>query len=1413
MRVKLLKGQDDTTVVLTYADTADEYRQALEVLGRPAWPVGDRGPDVCSGSGPGHAPYVVTTATQRTDWGLPDLTLRPGARVVDEARALDLLHDGASQPHTAATPFPGHHAHAVPSAENGASVTSALDRALAVSAPGARLDAVLGVLEGAGVPRRVRETLTLEQAPVRMPGVSGSERVRGRLQMLLALPWQRSDPQGFDRARVAEALHRTHGALDAVKIRILRALASCPQTCDLLTVERPCSCRHAADAPPALVVRPGFPQRSPSVLCLAGPRGIGKTSLAVAVSDALGRTHTSLSLGRGSTERLIRGSKDDAPGGIVRALCDAGVNNPVFIIEAVDRVAEDDVQVLLAVLDPQRRSAFKDAYLDAPFDLASVLWLVTAADAGAIPSALLKYLDVVELPPYTEKEKLAIAQEHLLKRPFDGPAPASRGLLAPESALSGGLPASASSAADPVVLVDRPVASLDELEMFALGPPPQACAAEASWRMAASRGDVRFEPDALRRVIRHYTNEAGVADLDRKLAEVCREAVRSRSASAPGPQVVTAALVPQLLRDGSVERLPSFVLDAIATERRRLSSDSTADSTKTNDWIEWLEHLPWTRRNDAPIDLVRIRAALDARQAGLEAAKACVIEHLAVRKRNPAAGGAVLCFVGPPGVGKTSLAQSIAAALGRRFAKLSCGGLRDETDLRGHNRTWKDAQPGSILRELRRVGYRDPVFVLDEIDKIGFNPAAVLLEVLDPAQQGRFRDAFVELPFDLSAVFFITTANDWNLIPPALRDRLEAIELPGYTESEKIAIATSHLVPAENQAAGLGSTPLRFSRGALEMIVRDHTSEPGIRQLARHIRTVCRKVALGRETGDRSLIRRRITVAQVRKCLSTGAGHADGLDSLCRRLDAPGVPSAVRLRGREVYEQMSGWARSDPACVRSREYLECLAGLPWNVRTAPRLDLVWARKKLDEAHAGHAGVKEQLLDHVAVHALSRDGLARVICLVGSPGVGKTSLALALARAIGRVVVPVDCAELDSAEALRGARGGRPGRILTELRRVGVKDPAFVLDEVDRLGNESGLPAALLEVLDWQRRPVFRDRYLELSFDLSEAVFLATATRLGALPPALRERFAVVEVPGYTEDEKRIIAAEKLLPMVLGLHGLSPEHLQVTDAALRAVIRGYPGQAGVWSLAGALGTFCRKVARRWAEGDEAVVVITPETAAEMLGAPTCPEADVAERTRRPGVAVGLGWTLQGGDLLFVEVGRMPGAGGLTLTGSLGDSMQESARAALSWLRANAERYGIEPSFYKDTDVHVQVQAEAEWKDGPSAGVAMVAALVSAFTGRPVRGDLAMTGAITLSGQVLPVARLHAKVLAARRRGLTRVVLPRRNEKEINAELDEDVRRQLNLHYVSRIDELLDLVLRDAEAADEEPCDSTLRRAER
>ena len=349
----------------------------------------------------------------------------------------------------------------------------------------------------------------------------------------------------------------------------------------------------------------------------------------------------------------------------------------------------------------------------------------------------------------------------------------------------------------PVVLLDRLISGPAELAAFSAEPPFGGGAVEA-WRTAASSGAVRFERDAVRRVIRDYTGDAGVGELNRTLAQVCREVVRRRPAGFEGPDVVTPVVVAESLGTAFVDSLPPAVREAVAAERHRLSGTSE----ETNSWIEWLQHLPWTRRNNRRIDLAAVRAALDAAQSGLDHAKASVMEYLAVRRRNPVGAGSVLYFLGPPGVGKTSLAQAITQALGRGFAKVACGGLRDETELRGHNRTWRSSQPGAILRELRRVGYRDPVFVFDEIDKIGPDPAAVLLEILDQEQQARFRDAFVEIPFDLSEILFITTANDRECIRGPLRDRLEFIHLPGYTEADKVAIADAHLIPGRTGPPG-----------------------------------------------------------------------------------------------------------------------------------------------------------------------------------------------------------------------------------------------------------------------------------------------------------------------------------------------------------------------------------------------------------------------------------------------------------------------------------------------------------------------------------------------------------------------------------------------------------------------------------
>ena len=590
---------------------------------------------------------------------------------------------------------------------------------------------------------------------------------------------------------------------------------------------------------------------------------------------------------------------------------------------------------------------------------------------------------------------------------------------------------------------------------------------------------------------------------------------------------------------------------------------------------------------------------------------------------------------------------------------------------------------------------------------------------------------------------------------------------------------------------------MRLTRGACRRLVRDYTSERGVRQLTRCLQAICRKVALGLETGDASLVRERIGARQLRAYLGEPAGgDGDGLERMRPQLDA--LPPAVRERGRQALDRLSLWAPADPEHARTREYLACLSSVPWTARTEAPLDLARAKAVLDAGHAGHAAVKERLVDYIAMRQRHPDVPSPAICLAGPSGVGKTSLARLLAGALGRACAWVACGGLGAA-ALRGSRAGRPGRVVEELRRVGVRNPVFILDEVDRL-DDAGAAAALVELLDPAPGAAFRDHYLDLPLDLSEALFVATAADLGSVPAMLRERMTVIGLSGYTDAEKRAIATDHLLPIELALYRLTADDVHFTDEAIEAIVRGYTRTAGVWGVAGALGAVCGKVVRRRAEGDDALVEVTPATLAGMLGPPEPPGARIAGRTGRPGVALGLCRTMAGGGAVsVVEASRMPGSGVLTLTGHQGEVMRESAQTALSWLRANAGRYGLDSAFHRDADIHLHVQAAQVPKEGPSAWVTMAAALVSALTGRPLRGDVAMTGEIGLGGQVLPVGGVSEKMLAAHRCGLARVILPQGNRNQVDV-LGDDLRGAVAVDYVVELDELLTLVLRGAPAAD-------------
>jgi ATP-dependent Lon protease len=537
----------------------------------------------------------------------------------------------------------------------------------------------------------------------------------------------------------------------------------------------------------------------------------------------------------------------------------------------------------------------------------------------------------------------------------------------------------------------------------------------------------------------------------------------------------------------------------------------------------------------------------------------------------------------------------------------------------------------------------------------------------------------------------------------------------------------------------------------------------------------------------------------IQKELGEGDEQAKEIEELRAKIDGVGMPEPVKKEALRELDRLSKMPVAAAEYTVSRTYLDWIVALPWSKRTEDSIDLKKTKNVLDADHSGLEKVKDRVLEYLAVRKLNPDVKGPILCFLGPPGVGKTSLAKSIANSLGRKFVRVSLGGMRDEAEIRGHRrtyiGALPGQVIQGLRRAESKNPVFILDEIDKLGSDfRGDPAsALLEVLDPEQNNTFRDHYLDVPFDLSEVLFLTTANVLDPIPPALRDRMEVLELAGYTEEEKLKIATEHLIAKQVGNHGLTPEQVVFEDQAIRNVIRGYTREAGVRNLEREIGALCRKVARRRAEGDESRVVITPDVVVQMLGAPTFLDEEIENRTKDPGVAVGLAWTPAGGEVLFVEGSRMHGGGTLTLTGHLGDVMKESARTALSWFRAHAPRYSVDPNFYKDAEIHLHVPSGAIPKDGPSAGVTMVTALASELTGRPVRGDLAMTGEITLSGRVLPVGGIKEKVLAARRHGIREVILPRQNEKNVKEDLTEELRSELTIRYVSHIEEVLKIAL--------------------
>ncbi|MBM2835151.1 MAG: lon 1 [Candidatus Brocadiaceae bacterium] len=518
---------------------------------------------------------------------------------------------------------------------------------------------------------------------------------------------------------------------------------------------------------------------------------------------------------------------------------------------------------------------------------------------------------------------------------------------------------------------------------------------------------------------------------------------------------------------------------------------------------------------------------------------------------------------------------------------------------------------------------------------------------------------------------------------------------------------------------------------------------------------------------------------------------------LTKKIEEAKLPPEAKKEAERELSRLSKMPTASAEYTVSRTYLDLIIALPWSISTTDNLDIQAAHKVLDEDHYDLEKVKERILEYLAVRKLKHDMKGPILCFVGPPGTGKTSIGMSIARAIGRKFVRISLGGVRDEAEIRGHRrtyiGALPGRIIQSLRKVGSNNPVFMLDEIDKLGADfRGDPAAaLLEVLDPEQNHAFSDHYLDVPFDLTNVMFITTANILDPVPPALKDRMEVLELPGYTAEEKVFIAKQFTIPKQLKEHGLTIEQLMIDDDAIKAVISDYTREAGIRNLEREIAHICRKVAKNIASGEKKSVTVVSDQLHNLLG-PIKFFSEVAERMSEAGVATGLAWTQAGGDILFIEATSMPGTGKLMLTGQLGDVMKESAQAAMSYIRAKVKKLGITFKDFNKYDFHIHIPAGAIPKDGPSAGVTMAMALVSLLKEIPILSHVAMTGEITLRGRILPVGGIKEKVLAAKRAGITTVVLPKRNEKDL-VEVPENAKKEMNFIFVEKVDEMLPVVL--------------------
>jgi ATP-dependent Lon protease len=632
------------------------------------------------------------------------------------------------------------------------------------------------------------------------------------------------------------------------------------------------------------------------------------------------------------------------------------------------------------------------------------------------------------------------------------------------------------------------------------------------------------------------------------------------------------------------------------------------------------------------------------------------------------------------------------------------------------------------------------------------------------------------------------------------------IELSPSTPDEAAQVLNSINNPAP--LADFLAANLQADAGEKQRVLEELDVEKRLRMIAARLATQLDVLEL--QNKIQSQVKENIDKSQRRYYLQEqlkairkelGEGEAGGgggeIESLRTKLEAAKLPEDIMKEAVRELNRLESIPNASPEYGVIRTYLQILSELPWAIQTEDKIDLKQAREVLDRDHFNLDKVKRRIIEYLAVRKLRPDGGGAILCFVGPPGVGKTSLGKSIAEAMGRTFIRVALGGVRDEADIRGHRrtyiGSMPGRIIAELRKAGTKNPVMMLDEIDKVGADfRGDPAsALLEVLDPSQNHTFTDHYLDVPFDLSKVLFIATANTMDTVPGPLRDRMEVIEIPGYTENDKLSIAKRYLVPRQLEANGLTTKNVRFQDAALKWIIEGYTREAGVRNLERNIGAVCRAIAAEVVGGRTDKATVDREFVSKVLG-PRRFEPELASRTSVPGVATGMAYTPVGGEILFIEASRFPGKGNITLTGQIGDVMKESATAAFSLLRSRTEKLGIDAKLLAESDIHIHIPAGAIPKDGPSAGVAMFTALASLMMDRPVRHDVAMTGEITLRGLVLPIGGLKEKTLAAMRAGIKQVVVPKRNEKDL-PEIPDEVKQTLKFHFVENVDEALAVAL--------------------